>query len=81
LRLPRDLSGHELAALLRRRQGYETVRQTGSHMRLTTTKGGTHSITIPARGPLRVGTLAAILNEVAAHLGISRDELERELFA
>lgn len=36
MRLPRDLGGEELAALLGR-YGYEATRQTGSHMRLTTT--------------------------------------------
>ena len=36
MRLPRDLSGEELAALLGS-YGYEVTRQTGSHMRLTTT--------------------------------------------
>ena len=41
---------------------------------------GEHRVTIPAGGPLRVGTLAAILAEVAGHLGISRADLEEELF-
>ena len=30
--------------------------------------------------PLKLGTLAAILGEVAAHLKIDRDELVRRLF-
>ena len=51
-----------------------------SHMRLTTTMAGEHRVTIPAGGPLRGGTLAAILAEVAGHLGISRADLEEELF-
>jgi len=34
LKLPRDIAGDELAALLRR-YGYEVTRQTGSHIRLT----------------------------------------------
>jgi predicted RNA binding protein YcfA (HicA-like mRNA interferase family) len=46
VRLPRDLSGKELATLLGR-YGYEVTRQTGSHMRLTTTRGGEHHVTIP----------------------------------
>ena len=54
LRLPRDLSGEGLAALLGR-YGYEVTRQTGSHMRLTTTQGGEHHITIPRHESLRVG--------------------------
>jgi predicted RNA binding protein YcfA (HicA-like mRNA interferase family) len=36
MRLPRDIPGTELAKLLRS-LGYEATRQTGSHLRLTTT--------------------------------------------
>jgi len=36
MKLPRDISGEELAKLLRK-YGYKVTRQTGSHMRLTTT--------------------------------------------
>jgi len=39
VRLPRDISGEELATLLDL-YDYEVARQTGSHMRLTTTRGG-----------------------------------------
>lgn len=75
MRLPRDLSGDDLIAALQR-LGYLVVRQTGSHVRLTRTVGDAeHHITVPRHSPLRIGTLNAILNEVAHHLGISRDEL------
>jgi predicted RNA binding protein YcfA (HicA-like mRNA interferase family) len=79
VRLPRDLSGEELADLLEH-YGYEITRQTGSHMRLTTTEGGEHHITIPHHKSLRVGTLSAILRDVAEHLGMSRQELQEALF-
>jgi len=80
LKLPRDLSGEELARLLRQ-YGYSTARQTGSHMRLSTTsKGIEHHVTIPAHKQLKIGTLAEILNEVAQYLEISRDDLARKLF-
>jgi predicted RNA binding protein YcfA (HicA-like mRNA interferase family) len=79
LRLPRDLSGEELAVLLGR-YGYEITRQTGSHMRLTTTQGGEHHITIPRHESLRVGTLNAILRDVAEHLDIPRQTLLATLF-
>lgn len=55
MRLPRDLSGDQLAVLLRR-YGYELTCQTGSHMRLTTTREGEHHVTIPRHASLRVGT-------------------------
>jgi hypothetical protein len=35
---------------------------------------------VPAHGSLRVGTLAGILGDVAAHFDVSRDELVRRLF-
>jgi hypothetical protein len=35
---------------------------------------------IPNHDPLKVGSLAGILNSVAAHLDISRDELIQRLF-
>ena len=74
MKLPRDWSGEKLAALLRR-YDYEISRQTGSHIRLTTNRGGEHHITIPRHSPLRVGTLNAILKDIAGHLGLEKDEL------
>ncbi len=79
MRLPRDLSGTELADLLKR-YGYRVSRQTGSHLRLTTDHGGEHHVTIPRHNPLRLGTLATIVTEVTTHLGLSREEIFRDLF-
>lgn len=79
MRLPRDVAGRELAKALER-HGYRVTRQTGSHMRLTTRQGGEHHVTVPTHSPLRIGTLAAILGEVAAHLGCERDALAEALF-
>lgn len=78
MKLPRDLSGAELARALQK-VGYRVTRQTGSHMRLTS-DGGEHHVTIPAHDSLRIGTLAGILGDVAEHLRLSRDELARRLF-
>jgi predicted RNA binding protein YcfA (HicA-like mRNA interferase family) len=80
LRLPRDLSGHELIRLLRR-FGYEVTRQVGSHIRLQSTlRGYAHHITIPDHDNLRIGTLSAILSDVATYLDMERPNLELELF-
>ena len=49
-------------------------------IRLTPQHGGEHHVTIPLHRPLRIGTVAGILKEVADHLGIDRDVLERQLF-
>jgi predicted RNA binding protein YcfA (HicA-like mRNA interferase family) len=74
MKLPRDVSGDALAKALRV-FGYQVTRQTGSHLRLTTNEGGEHHVTIPRHDPLRIGTFANILDDVAAHFAISRDEL------
>jgi len=80
LKLPRDLSGIELASALRR-YGYEITRQTGSHLRLTSTAKGTeHHITIPRHKHLKVGTLSSILGDVASYLEMTRENLAGDLF-
>lgn len=80
MKLPRDVSGSELATMLRR-HGYESTRQSGSHLRLTSAaRGDAHHITIPLHSSVRVGTLAKIVTDVAAYLAIDRDELISELF-
>lgn len=80
MKLPRDLNGQELSRLLRR-YGYEVIRQSGSHIRLTSRLNVTeHHITIPLHTSLKVGTLAGILGDVAAYLEIDRETLAEELF-
>ena len=79
MKLPRDLSGDELVKALAR-LGYIVDRQTGSHIRLTTQRNGEHHVTIPAHDPIKIGTLNAILRDVAAHVSLSREELLETLF-
>jgi predicted RNA binding protein YcfA (HicA-like mRNA interferase family) len=79
LRLPRDLSGDDLARALAA-FGYTVTRQTGSHLRLTTQECGEHHVTIPRHSPLRMGTLSEILGEVASHRHLARAELVSQLF-
>ena len=79
MKLPRDLTGRDLLRMLSV-FGYVVTRQTGSHIRATTTQGGEHHITVPDHRPLRVGTMAAVLGDVAAHVGRSREEVVRQLF-
>ena len=80
MRLPRDLSGRELAAALER-LGYRMDRRSGSHIRLVTSRGGVHRTTVPDHSSLKIGTLAAILRDVAAHASLTRDELLQALFS
>ena len=80
MKLPRDVSGRELAKTLAA-FGYEITQQTGSHLRLTTQSGGEHHITVPAHTALKVGTLNAVLRDVAEHAGLSRAEVVERLFS
>ena len=77
--LPRDVSGADRVKALAR-FGYQVTRQKGSHVRPTARMGGEHHVTIPLHRPLRIGTLAAILADVARHFGIGRDDVRRRLF-
>ncbi len=60
--------------------GYEPARKKASHVRLTTQREGEHQMTGPLHSPLKVGTLAAVLRDIAEHLGMTRDGLLAELF-
>jgi len=67
VKIPRDVSGQDLAKALRV-LGYERTRQDGSHIRLSTSVNGTHHVTIPNHSPLKIGTLlGGVLKPVAAH--------------
>lgn len=79
MRLPRNLSGAELIKRLEH-FGYRVTRQTGSHVRLTCDQPETHHITVPNHDALRVGTLAAIVADVAAHHRLDREDLVSKLF-
>lgn len=78
MRLPRDITGVELAKKLHS-LGYVITRQTGSHIRLTTHEFGEHHLTIPDHDPLKIGTLNQILMDVAGHFKITKDKLLQRL--
>ena len=80
MKLPRDITGNDLAKTLVR-LGYHLTRQTGSHIRLTTSENGDHHVTIPAHNPLKVGTLAAILADIENHHKLKREDLLKFLFS
>jgi len=42
---------------------------------------GEHHITIPQHNPLKIGTFSAILNDIAKHFSLSREELINKLFS
>lgn len=79
MRIPRDIAGADLIRALRI-LGFESVRQGGSHIRLTTNISGTHHVTVPNHRPLKTGTLlAGVLKPVTAHHKLTVDELLAKL--
>ncbi|MDI9607143.1 MAG: type II toxin-antitoxin system HicA family toxin [Atribacterota bacterium] len=79
-KIPRDISGRELTKLLNKYR-YRVVRETASHLRLTSDfMGYSHHITIPDHCPLKVGTLNNILKDIAEYLKIPKEQLIEELF-
>ena len=77
MKLPRDMDAVQLIKALER-IGYRVVRQSGSHIRLQCDEPS-HSVTIPNHSPLRIGTLAAILGDVAAKRGITREAFLKQM--
>jgi predicted RNA binding protein YcfA (HicA-like mRNA interferase family) len=78
VKIPRDCSGADLVRALRS-LGYETRRQTGSHIQLTTARGGEHHITVPNHHPLKVGLLHGLLKDIASHHHLTVEQLIREI--
>jgi len=80
MKLPRDLSGRELAARLRKAFGYRKEHQEGSHIVLQTDSPRAHRIAVPDHKALRVGTLNSILRSVAQAQSLSKEEAHHRLF-
>jgi predicted RNA binding protein YcfA (HicA-like mRNA interferase family) len=79
MRIPRDCNGDVLVAALRKTLGYEVIRQSGSHIVLTSQRLREHHITIPAHRPIKVGTLQGILKDIANHHQLTVDALLQQL--
>ena len=75
MKLPRDLSGSALVAVLCRDWGYVKVHQVGSHIIIQTNRPSSHRIAVPGHKILRVGTLNGILSAVARHKGVTREDI------
>ena len=81
MKLPRDLSGTEVARRLARHYGYRVTRSRGSHMTVTlTAEGEQHQVTVPRHRDVRIGTLDAIVTDVAAFLGLPKQAVRDTLF-
>lgn len=79
MKIPRDIDATNLIKAFKL-LGYEVTRQTGSHIRLTTTQNGEHHLTIPNHNPIKVGTLSSILLDVANHFKTSKEDIIRRIF-
>ncbi len=73
-KLPRDVSGEMLASKLGA-LGYQRVRQTGSHLILTTQECGEYHLSVPRHKQLQAGTLSRLLKEAAAHHGLTPEQV------
>ena len=78
MKLPRDVSGPQLIKALQA-LGYVAGRQRGSHIRVTTQQGGEHHEVVPNHDPIKIGTLASILGNIAAHHRLTVEELIAKL--
>jgi predicted RNA binding protein YcfA (HicA-like mRNA interferase family) len=79
MKIPRDVSGVHLTAVLCRKWQYRKVHQVGSHIILETSEPTHHRIAIPDHHPLRLGTLSSILRVVARHKSVARDAIIADL--
>jgi predicted RNA binding protein YcfA (HicA-like mRNA interferase family) len=75
MKLPRDVSGERLVRILIANWGYREVNRAGSHIILQTEQPLHHRLSVPAHASLRVGTLNAILRDVARAKGVGREEI------
>lgn len=75
MKLPRDVYGRDLVAVLCRDWGYVKVNQVGSHIILQTDTPGHHRVSVPDHKPLRLGTFNAILREVATAKQTTREAI------
>ena len=79
MKIPRDLSGRDLAQALCRKWGYRIIHQEGSHLVLETQEPPHQRLAVPAHKKLRIGTLNAILRAVAKHKGVERQAIVESL--
>jgi predicted RNA binding protein YcfA (HicA-like mRNA interferase family) len=79
MKMPKNLSGVQLIKALEN-FGYKSTHQNGSHVHPTNQLPKEHHRTIPIHDSFRIGTLPAVLADVATRRGIMRNELLVMLF-
>jgi predicted RNA binding protein YcfA (HicA-like mRNA interferase family) len=78
VKLPRAVDADQLIRFLEC-LGYQMIRQTGSHVRLTHDGPPQHHVTVPNHAPLKIGVLGAILKDVSRHTGMALEHLLERL--
>ena len=79
MKVPRDVNADSLINLLGR-YGYDVIRQTGSHIRLSKKLDeGEHTITVPNHKPIKIGTLQDIVKDVCFVISLDINEFYRQL--
>jgi predicted RNA binding protein YcfA (HicA-like mRNA interferase family) len=78
MKIPRNVNGLQLVKALCV-LGYAVDRQKGSHIRMTTQLDGENHEVVPCHHPIKIGTLSGILKRIAAHHGLSIEELLEKL--
>ena len=74
MKLPRDLSGANLIAALKR-LGYRQTRQTGSHVRMTVSIPRQGHLTVPLTKAIPAGTLATLVKDAAIQLETTVEDI------
>ncbi len=74
MKLLRDIDGPQLVKALHV-LGYSVDRQKGSYVRVTTQLNGENHEVISYHHPIKTGTLSSSVKHVAAHHGLSVEEL------
>ena len=75
----RKVAGVRGVPVERPQLGYRKTNQTGSHIHLRTDEPSGQTTIIPAHRPVKVGTLNGILNHVARHKQVTREDIPRGL--
>ena len=73
MKLPCDLSGVEICHCYRAATVKQEIRQSGNHIRVSSTFKSSNTRLQSPHSPLKVGTLPGILLEIAAYLEISKE--------
>lgn len=79
MKIPRNISAKELIKSLGK-IGYEVTRQKGSHIRITCNFPSEHHVTIPNHDPIKIGTLSAILTDIAKARNQTKDDILSQIF-